>query len=178
MTLWLPPPLAQQLAHIAQKAAPQEACGVVLGHGNHITQIVQIVNGAANPERAYYIEEHALSSALFQAERDRLDLIGFFHSHPRGDAIPSPTDVREATYPNEAYFIVGLSGEPRITAWRLHGGMAEAIPLHISAAPPAPIPADVQPSTERMAVLISAVIAVLIVLLIAFTLLPPAPPIP
>jgi len=49
-----------------------------------------------------------------------LDVVGFYHSHPRSAAVPSPTDLEEASYPDHLYLIVGLAGEqPDVRLYRL-----------------------------------------------------------
>jgi proteasome lid subunit RPN8/RPN11 len=47
-----------------------------------------------------------------EARRRRLDVIGFYHSHPRSAAQPSTTDCEEAGYPDHLYLIVSLLTEP------------------------------------------------------------------
>jgi len=37
-----------------------------------------------------------------------LDVVGFYHSHPRSAALPSETDLAEANYPHHLVLIVGL----------------------------------------------------------------------
>lgn len=45
------------------------------------------------------------------------------HSHPYGPAHPSPTDLREARYPDALAVIVSLAEQPaRLRAWRLPPG--------------------------------------------------------
>jgi proteasome lid subunit RPN8/RPN11 len=51
-----------------------------------------------------------------------LDVVGFYHSHPQSAAVPSPTDLAEASYPDHLYLIVGLASErPDVRLYRLEG---------------------------------------------------------
>jgi proteasome lid subunit RPN8/RPN11 len=49
-----------------------------------------------------------------------LELIGFFHSHPRGPAAPSQFDTDRA-WPGYVYLILGLEApaDARVRAWVL-----------------------------------------------------------
>jgi proteasome lid subunit RPN8/RPN11 len=59
-------------------------------------------------------------------------LVGIYHSHPAGAALPSAADVAEATWPDVAYVIIGLgaAGEPEVRAWRLQHGQAREVRLN------------------------------------------------
>jgi proteasome lid subunit RPN8/RPN11 len=50
--------------------------------------------------------------ALRAARRRGLDVVGFYHSHPRSGAAPSATDIAEASYPGCVHAIVGLGAQP------------------------------------------------------------------
>ena len=41
-----------------------------------------------------------------------LEIVGFYHSHPRSAAEPSSRDVAEFDYPDHLYVIVSLRAEP------------------------------------------------------------------
>ena len=59
-----------------------------------------------------------------------LGIAGVYHSHPRGPAEPSATDVAEAYYPEWIYLIVGLGGaRPELRAFRIAGGRVRSIAL-------------------------------------------------
>lgn len=69
---------------------------------------------------------------IVRAERDArkrgLDLVGFWHSHPRGGTAPSAHDDRGA-WPGLACVLVSLRGRARLSAWRSAGGRLEGIEL-------------------------------------------------
>jgi len=50
-----------------------------------------------------------------------LDVIGYYHSHTRTEARPSPTDIRLATDLAAAYVLVSLQDPtlPVVRAWRI-----------------------------------------------------------
>lgn len=184
--VWLSASIAQRLADHARADAPRETCGVLAGTWvtqgvASIDRVFPITNAAANPETAYWMDESELARLIPRLPAHRLELIGFYHSHPRGDAMPSPTDVRLATYPDSVYLIVGLSeGDVALAAWQIRRGAVTRLDLHIGEPPPAAELAVIYPATgpARMAMIVSAIGALLALIVIALTLLPPAPLIP
>jgi proteasome lid subunit RPN8/RPN11 len=57
------------------------------------------------------------------------------HSHPRGPATPSPTDLREAFYPEALMVIVSLAGpQPQPRAWWIgdDNGRPREVPIVIT----------------------------------------------
>jgi 3-phosphoshikimate 1-carboxyvinyltransferase len=61
-----------------------------------------------------------------------LDVVGFYHSHPRGPPRPSETDARLAAWPGHSYVIVSLAGdEATLGSWRWTGEAFDAEPVEI-----------------------------------------------
>ncbi|WP_343519354.1 M67 family metallopeptidase [Sphingomonas sp.] len=106
------------LNEIVQKckaAAPREACGLLFGADGVISTWTETANVAADPLRHFEIDPAALIAAL-RAERHRGPrLLGYWHSHPSGDAAPSATDAAMAAPDGKLWLIVGGGA---ITAWR------------------------------------------------------------
>ena len=71
---------------------------------------------------------------VIRAFRPPLDVVGAYHSHPRGPASPSPADIAEAMYPEWTYVIVGLAGRRvDVRAFRISNGSARAVRLKAAA---------------------------------------------
>lgn len=119
-TLTLAATLVDALVAEAVAAAPREACGLLVGRGHAVHRIVPARNVDASPAR-YTIDPADHFAALRAARRDGLTVIGAYHSHPAGPAVPSPTDTAEAS-PDFLYVIVGLAPVPAVTAWHLVDG--------------------------------------------------------
>lgn len=106
----------------AQKASPDECCGLIAGSEEHRAQsIYQLNNVATNSAVSYEAAPEDLFAAQRQMRESGEELIGIYHSHPRSaEPFPSDTDVRLAYYPNATYFIVGLGGtQPVMRAFRI-----------------------------------------------------------
>ncbi len=73
-------------------ASPLEACGILLGNGAHIHRFVETTNVHPSPEAHFEIDPQALIDAHRTARKGGAQVVGYFHSHPRGNAVPSATD--------------------------------------------------------------------------------------
>jgi desampylase len=183
--LWISQEHRQAIAAASRAAVPHEACGVLLGampSDDAPAQVVQVIaapNIAATPATHYEIDPVVLVQAWQAAESQDMTIIGFWHSHTQGPALPSPTDIRQATYPNLVYVIAGVAdSKTQLTAWHLRDGTATSVPLLDPAIDPPP-PSDApQPQAIGGAMLVSAVLLILLLVLVSFGLLPPAPPPP
>lgn len=178
--LWLTEGQARKMIDQATTESPSEACGLILGRGGRATEIVPVPNVSDYPTRHYVMDPLVLSQQLPTLDSRGLSLIGFYHSHPTSDPIPSPLDVRESHYPDTAYVIVGLRGaEARLAAWLINAGEVQRLPLHIGDQAPQDLTEDTTLSdAQRMAVLVSALLAFIILIAWSVALLPPAPAIP
>lgn len=101
----------------AQAAAPDECCGVLLGDGRRIDQIIPAPNVADNPQVRFEIDPRTLITAHRSARGDGARaVIGYYHSHPAGPARPSPCDQEAAARDGAVWAIVGASGD--VLFWR------------------------------------------------------------
>jgi proteasome lid subunit RPN8/RPN11 len=174
--LWLTEAQARALAEHALAEAPREVCGIIAGTEERVLEILPIANVAVDPYHTYYMEERQFTYTLLTLEARGLSLLGFYHSHPTGDPIPSHIDVHQAAYPHTPYMIVGLKGQPRIAAWRINYGQVTPVPLYVGWNPPQPEPTLT--TAQKVAVLLSALIAFTVLIVLSLSLLPPAPHIP
>lgn len=113
------------VAH-AVEGAPEEVCGLLGGDLGEDRSRVAVVERTANvapaPDREYAIDPAEQLELMDRLEADGHEVVGFYHSHPRGPAGPSATDVARATWPGRSYVIVDLAGEaPFVGAWRWDG---------------------------------------------------------
>ena len=102
--------LATLLAEAA-KAAPDEACGLLLGAigadgTERITHTIAAANVAPDPARHFEIDPAALIAAHRAERQGGPVLLGYYHSHPTGCASPSVTDTLMAGHDGRIWAIV------------------------------------------------------------------------
>jgi proteasome lid subunit RPN8/RPN11 len=100
----------------AHRAAPHEACGLLLGTEARIETVAPTANVASDPAHHFEIDPAALIAA-HRAARDGCgpQVVGYFHSHPNGLARPSATDDASAARDGRIWAIVA---DDAITCWR------------------------------------------------------------
>ena len=87
--------LADELLARARAALPEEACGVLLGRPGPPAEILRTLsarNVARLPARRFELDPGALVAAEDLARGIGLEVVGVWHSHPSGPAIPSEED--------------------------------------------------------------------------------------
>ena len=126
----------EMLAH-ARSEVPNEACGLLAGE--LATGAASAYHPARNAEASplrYDVHPDDLVRIVFGIEDAGEDLIGIFHSHTHTPAVPSPTDLRSAQYPDAFYVLATLSDPDAgpavaLRAWRILGGASSEVPLRI-----------------------------------------------
>jgi desampylase len=114
----------------ARDAAPHECCGLLLGRGDEIVEAVRARNLADDPATRFLIDPEDHINARRAARARGLDVVGFYHSHPRSAAEPSERDFAEFGYPDQLYLIVSLDKEPpEVALFKLDDGQFQAITL-------------------------------------------------
>jgi proteasome lid subunit RPN8/RPN11 len=134
----------ERVVERAREAAPDECCGLLIGSAGHVVEAVSAHNIAEHPRTRFLIDPRDHVSALREARRRGLDVVGFYHSHPRSAATPSETDVAEATYPDFLSLIVGFGPEgpsgpqgPEVRLYRFSGGTF--LPVRFARQPVEPV---------------------------------------
>jgi [CysO sulfur-carrier protein]-S-L-cysteine hydrolase len=113
------------------RALPNEGCGLLLGRGEHVAEVVASPN-VADSARVYEIDPGVLLRAYREGEARDLDVIGVFHSHTHSEAYPSPTDVAQAPDPQWHYAIVSLRDRESVTrSFRIVAGVVEEEPVEL-----------------------------------------------
>jgi proteasome lid subunit RPN8/RPN11 len=118
------------LAH-ARAASPAECCGLLVGNTGRIERAVPARNLAERPSR-YLIDPADHIRARRAAREAGQTVLGFYHSHPASEPVPSSTDLDEASYPEAIYLIAGTGPAgvlSEIRAYRIDGGRAEELGL-------------------------------------------------
>ena len=114
----------------ASETAPAECCGLLIGTVDGIEDFRRARNLDARPTR-YRVDPADHFAAIRHARRVGWEVVGAYHSHPATRAVPSPSDLREATYAGYLYVIVSLSAHrgAGVEGYRLHPGGYDRVPL-------------------------------------------------
>jgi [CysO sulfur-carrier protein]-S-L-cysteine hydrolase len=121
--------LDEMLAH-ARREPHIECCGLLAGRDGVITAIFPATNALASPTR-YEIAPRELFE-LFRTFRDLgLTHLGQYHSHLASENVPSPTDIEQAGYPDQAYFIVSarLDAPNPVRAFSIRDGTVREVAI-------------------------------------------------
>lgn len=128
----------------ARAAYPEECCGVLAGsfdgYVRRVTAIYRTTNAAPRGTRdSYEIEPRALHRVMRQIREARLQLLGFYHSHPDSAPTPSAADAQKA-WPSYSYVIVSvMGGDPvavRSWRWSIEARGFEQEPVQVAALGP------------------------------------------
>lgn len=115
----------------ARDAAPNECCGLLLGKDERLEEAVRTRNARESPT-AYQVDPADHFAAIRRVRAEGREVLGAYHSHPRGEAFPSATDVAESHDDTLVHVIVSLAAaDPRIRAFRLAGGRVTEVPLSV-----------------------------------------------
>jgi len=126
-TLLLPDEIHDEMVAYAREGAPEEVCGVLASARGTEKQRVEAhhpaENVAENPTVRYEIDPREQLELLEAIEAAGREVVGFYHSHPRGPTEPSATDAELATWPDRSYVVVALDGSDgaSVGSWRWTG---------------------------------------------------------
>lgn len=115
MTVTIASELVRQILAEAAACPQVEICGLLFGAGDTITRAQPCRNVAADPAHRFEIDPAALVAAHRAARNGGERIVGHYHSHPTGVAIPSPRDAAQAA-PDGALWLI--AGGDAVRAWR------------------------------------------------------------
>lgn len=141
----LPAAIRDAIVEHARREAPNEACGIVVGdraaaEGGRALRWEPLRNPLESPYR-YAIDPDDLLRLTIETDDADEVFWAIVHSHVASPARPSPTDLREAHYPDALYMLVSLDpavadpapGAPSVRAWRIVDGGVHEVGLTIDA---------------------------------------------
>jgi len=110
-----------------EKAYPNECCGFLIGEvdkaGVKTVKSAQAINNAREDGEQYHrflIKPEDMMKAEQTARSMKLDVIGFYHSHPDHPSAPSDYD-RDHALPFYSYVIISVKQgkADKLTSWEL-----------------------------------------------------------
>ncbi|QIG80660.1 Mov34/MPN/PAD-1 family protein [Stakelama tenebrarum] len=134
MTVRISRSLLAEIDAACNAAAPCEACGLLFGEARAIMRWQASENVAATPETHFEIDPAALFAAIRAERAGGPTLLGYWHSHPNGDASPSVTDAAMAS-PDGKLWLIAARGEASL--WRAvpdgeRHGRFDPVPLAVT----------------------------------------------
>ena len=121
----------QSILAQAQKDAPVESCGYLLGPDKETATENFPMTNIDHSEEHFSFDPKEQFAAIKYARQQGLKIVGNWHSHPASPSRPSEEDKRLAYDPNILYFILSLAEEkPVLNAFRIaEGEVTEKITL-------------------------------------------------
>jgi proteasome lid subunit RPN8/RPN11 len=125
--LFLSSKLEAEIRVAGETAYPDECCGILIGginsEGSKIVKRTEAVNNAREESEKFHrflITPENVFHAEQTARAAKLELIGFYHSHPDHPASPSEYD-RDNALPFYSYAIISVEkGKAKeLTSWEL-----------------------------------------------------------
>jgi len=107
-----------------------ECCGLLAGHDAIIDTIVRARNSLESAT-VYEISPKELFRLFREMREQGLTHLGQYHSHLSSHNVPSPTDIEQAGYPDQAYFIVSLRPDARkpVRAFAIRDGSVRELEI-------------------------------------------------
>lgn len=136
----LPAPALRHIRELAVAAWPNEACGLLVGlpvgDGGRVVRALSMRNFHDDPARGYTIDPEHYLYAEREARLRGQTILGVWHSHPHGDAAPSPTD-RELACHGWSYLIAGVTNGrlQALKCWRLQEEEFVEQPIQVRTGP-------------------------------------------
>ena len=140
-TTALPRTIRDAIVAHARAEDPNESAGLIIGDayaaaGGQALRYEATRNKAASPLR-YEIDPDDLYRLTVATDDADEVFWAIVHSHTHTPAVPSPTDIGLAFYPDSLYVLVSLSdaeadpatGTPGIRAWRIVDGTVYEVAL-------------------------------------------------
>jgi len=94
----------------AKKEKPLECCGILAGRGKTVEKAFEMRNAEESAIR-YSISPQEQLKVLEEMDKESMEMIAIYHSHPHTIPFPSEIDVKMAFYPEMSSIIVSLKEE-------------------------------------------------------------------
>ena len=125
--------LVRQILNAAAGSPEAEVCGLLFGTDDAIEATQPCRNVADDPSRWFEIDPAALLAAHRAARGGGAEIVGWYHSHPSGQPVPSSRDAASAA-PDGMLWLIAGGGDLR--AWRAVAngpveGRFEAVELEV-----------------------------------------------
>jgi proteasome lid subunit RPN8/RPN11 len=125
MNLAISRPLLDRLRQEAQAAEDMEICGLLVGKPGQIDAVVPLRNWDPEPKHGFALDPAEHVAAARHARVARMTVLGHYHSHPSGNAVPSMADAAQA-HEEGVYWLIVAGREARLWISRRGGPVLRA----------------------------------------------------
>ncbi len=122
MALEISSTLVARLLNEADSEPDREVCGLLFGTSERVDAALPCSNVASDPRTAFEIDPAALIAAHKAERRGGPAIVGCYHSHPNGAALPSPRDAA-AALPDGAFWLILAAGQACLFRAVEHGAI-------------------------------------------------------
>ncbi|HEY2647316.1 MAG TPA: M67 family metallopeptidase, partial [Candidatus Acidoferrales bacterium] len=121
--------LEAMLEH-AHRESHIECCGLLAGRDGMITAIYPAAN-ALGSATVYEIAPKELFQMFREMREEGLTHLGQYHSHLLTENFPSSSDIEQAGYPEQAYFIMSLrvDAPKNVRAFSIRDGVVSELEI-------------------------------------------------
>ena len=127
----IPQNIIDELIAQAQKDAPNESCGYLLGADDKVSETYWMENIDHSSEHFSFAPKDQFA-ALRYAREHGLKILANWHSHPASPSRPSQEDLRLANDPTIRYAILSLlDGEPKLNSFKILNGEVVDKEIHL-----------------------------------------------
>ncbi|RPJ04677.1 MAG: M67 family peptidase [Deltaproteobacteria bacterium] len=122
----------QEMVEHAQREWPLECCGILGGKEETVGRAFTLRN-AEESSTQYSMAPQEQLKVFEQMERETLQMVAIYHSHPHTIPFPSETDVRLAFYPKISSVIISLKERenPVVKAFRIEKEAIRPVEIEI-----------------------------------------------
>ncbi|MCA1062461.1 M67 family metallopeptidase [Rossellomorea sp. AcN35-11] len=103
--------ISNKLRHLlvgeCKKELPNEACGFISGHKKVCKNVWPAKNTNPSPY-TFAIDIDDQNRIMRELKKNKEELVGVYHSHPYGKAVPSTDDIMYAPSQHVYYFIIAI----------------------------------------------------------------------
>jgi proteasome lid subunit RPN8/RPN11 len=96
----------------AKKESPLECCGILGGKDHTVGKAFELQNIEKSPI-LYTMSPQDQLKVFEEMEKESMEMIAIYHSHPQTIPFPSETDVKLAFYPDVSSIIISLKEEKK-----------------------------------------------------------------
>ncbi|MBR1768500.1 MAG: M67 family metallopeptidase [Prevotella sp.] len=116
----IPQNIIDELIAQAQKDAPDESCGYLLGTADgNVTENYWMENIDHSSEHFSFAPKDQFAALRYAREKG-LKILANWHSHPASPSRPSQEDLRLANDPTIRYAILSLlDGQPKLNSFKI-----------------------------------------------------------